>query len=151
MDISSDFEIIIDNTHFWNWAPDWILARDIYYEFNNSFSVLTPFAFSYLEELIRSMTTDYGKEKNDELGNPIKHKVGMELIELAIEDNDQIDEIKYKLILATKQFFIKSSSDDKGDNRHSTQHGYMHPRFWDKESFERLIHHIALLSEFAGF
>lgn len=151
MDISNDFEKIIENSHFWNWVPDWVLVRDIYNNFDNSYSVLTPFAFSYLEELIRSMTTDYSKEKMDKFGNPIRHIVGMSLINLAIKQNEQGDERKFKLILATKQYFEESNSDDKGDNRHSTQHGYMHPRFWNKDSFEKLIHHIALLSEFSGF
>lgn len=151
MDINDDFEKIIENAHIWNWAPDWFLVRDIYHEFENSFSVLTPFAFAYLEEIIRSMTTDYGKENIDKFGNPIKHKVGMKLVKLAREQNKLGSAEKYKLILATEQYFKESSIDDKGDNRHSTQHGYMHPRFWDKDSFEKLVHHIALLSEYAVF
>lgn len=40
---------------------------------------------------------------------------------------------------------------DNGNNRNSTLHGYMHSRFWIKESFEELIHFIACGSKYAGF
>lgn len=40
---------------------------------------------------------------------------------------------------------------DCGNNRNSVQHGYMHPRFWTRESLETLIHDKARLSPYAGF
>ena len=40
---------------------------------------------------------------------------------------------------------------DDGDNRNSTVHGYIHPRFWSQESFEKLIIDISKISKFSGF
>ena len=51
MALQEDFNQIIDYAHFWNWAPDWGEVQRIYEKFPDSFSVLTPFAYSYLEEL----------------------------------------------------------------------------------------------------
>ena len=52
MALQEDFNQIIDYAHFWNWAPDWGEVQRIYEKFPDSFSVLTPFAYSYLEELV---------------------------------------------------------------------------------------------------
>ena len=60
MSINDDFQNIINSSHYWNWAPDWILAQKIYNKFPDSFSILTPFTYSYLEETIRSNTSEYG-------------------------------------------------------------------------------------------
>ena len=49
MALQEDFNQIIDYAHFWNWAPDWGEVQRIYEKFPDSFSVLTPFAYSYLE------------------------------------------------------------------------------------------------------
>lgn len=38
-----------------------------------------------------------------------------------------------------------------GDDNPYDANGYMHPRFWTKESFENLIHFIAEISPFAQF
>jgi len=54
MNIDDDFKEIMDYAHFWNWLPDWGVVQEVYQTVPNSFSVLTPFAYSYLEELIRS-------------------------------------------------------------------------------------------------
>ena len=51
---------IIKHSHFWNWSPDWNVLFKIYDKFPDSYSVLTPFAYAYLEELIRSTTKEYG-------------------------------------------------------------------------------------------
>ena len=50
-----------------------------------------------------------------------------------------------------KKYFKDSTPDDSGNNRNSVAHGYMHSRFWTKESFEELIHDIARVSKHSGF
>lgn len=57
MSINDDFKEIINYAHFWNWAPDWGVVHEVYQKVPNSFYVLTLFAYSYLEELIRSTTS----------------------------------------------------------------------------------------------
>ncbi len=150
MDFNSDIKTIIDYAHYWNWAQDWILLQKIYNEYPDSYSLFTPFAYSYLEELIRSTTSEYGIEIVDKNGNPIKRKVGMALISLAKKENSEnidylnkLDEISY--------YFKESTCFDSGDNRNSVDHGYMHPINWTKESFEKLIHDISKISPFSKF
>ena len=87
MNIIDDFNEIMNYAHYWNWLPDWGVVKDIYQAFPESYSVLTPFAYAYLEELIRSTTSEYGIEINDESGNPKRRKVGIKLLELAIKEN----------------------------------------------------------------
>ena len=87
MSVFDDFDLILDYAHMWNWAPDWNLAQDIYKTFPESYSILTPFAYSYLEEMIRTTTSDYGLPLFDRDKQPVKVRVGMALIALAIEEN----------------------------------------------------------------
>ena len=148
MSFEKDIELIMNHAHFWNWLPDWGVVQEIYQAFPNSYSVLTPFVYAYLEELIRSMTSDYGIL--DEQGNSKNHTVSAKLIEIAIKENKEKQDL-IELLEDTKRYFSRSSLFDKGDNRHSVAHGYLHPRFWDKESFEMLVHNIALLSQYSGF
>lgn len=111
---------------------------------------MTPFAYSYLEELIRTMTSDYlypiGYIEN---GKVRKKIVGYRLVELAIEENDD-NELKI-LLENIKKYFKQSEMTNRGDNRNSVDHAYIHPNVWDKESFENLIHDIANLSKYAKF
>ena len=137
MALQEDFNQIIDYAHFWNWAPDWGEVQRIYEKFPDSFSVLTPFAYSYLEELIRTTTSDYGLPLFDRNGQPVKVNVGMKLISLAIAENQN------------NQEYVKVNNDENGRNR--VMHGFVHPRFWSKENFEQLIHHIAVLSPYSKF
>ncbi len=150
MSISNDFNEILAYAHYWNWVPDWIVVQDIYSKIPESYSVLTPFAYTYLEELIRTTTSEYGASLFDENGQPIRIKVGMPLISLAIQENS--NNIEYvDLLNDTKKYFthINNTCDENGRNK--VMHGHMHPRFWSKESFEDLIHHIAMLSKFSKF
>lgn len=148
--VQADLAIIQENTHLWNWAPDWAVFSSIYEQFPESYSVLTPFAYSYLEELIRSTTSEYGREFNDANGSPMKRRVGKRLISLARDEN--IDNSAYIEVLDKVSSYFDGSTDcDEGDNRNSTVHGYMHSRFWSKEAFEQLLHDIALLAPHAGF
>ena len=69
MSIEKDFDEILDYAHFWHWAPDWALVKEIYKKEPLSFSILTPFAYTYLEEIIRTTTSDYGRPLHDRNGN----------------------------------------------------------------------------------
>ena len=151
MDISDSFKEIIKHSHFWNWAPDWSIVEEIYQAFPDSYSVLSPFAYSYLEEIIRSTTSEYGRELLDENRKPKKRKVGYDLIRLAIKENKSNKHEYVEILEEIKSYYSQSQSTDEGDNRHSVAHGYMHPRFWNKESFERLIFDIARISKYSGF
>lgn len=152
MQLSKAFNEIHNYSHMWNWSPDWEICRRIYISFPNSYAVLTPFAFSYLEELIRSTTSEYGRELIEENHGQKNHrKVGIKLIDLAIKENKLKNPEYTTLLEEYKHYFKSSTSTDNGDNRNSVHHGYMHPRFWTQESFEKLIYDIAKISKYAGF
>ncbi len=152
MSLTDAFDEIYNYTHMWNWGPDWDVLKEVYENFPNSYSVLTPFAFTYLEELIRSTTSEYGRELMDVNGILKKNRrVGVRLIDLAIEENKLNKPEFVEILPEIKTYFLRSKPTDVGDNRNSVAHGYMHPRFWDKESFEKLIFDIARLSKYAGF
>jgi hypothetical protein len=87
MSVFDDFDLILDYAHMWNWVPDWYLAQSIYKKFPESYSILTPFAYSYLEEMIRTTTSDYELPLFDRDKQPVKVSVGMALIALAIKEN----------------------------------------------------------------
>lgn len=151
MDLSKDFEILFNYAHYWNWLPDLDVAEKIYRTFPDSYSVLTPFMYSYLEEMIRTNTSEYGIVAFDKNNKRKEHRaVGLNLIKLAIEENNDNHEL-VDLLNEAKSFFKTSSEFDRGDNRNSVQHGYMHPRFWKQDNFENLIHFIAKFSPFAQF
>jgi hypothetical protein len=151
MDTAEAFDEIMQYAHFWNWVPDLQVAKEIYLAFPNSYSVLTPFAYAYLEELIRSTTSEYGIEIYDKNGEPKKRSVGIRLIKLAIIENKNENPELITLLEEVKAYFLPSERTDEGDNRNSVAHGYMHPRFWNKESFDKLILDIAKISKYAGF
>ncbi|MBX2840893.1 MAG: hypothetical protein KTR26_03930 [Flammeovirgaceae bacterium] len=152
MEPNEAFDEIYNHTHRWNWEPDWEVLRKVYLAFPNSYSVLTPFAYSYLEELIRSTTSEYGRELFNADGTLKKYrKVGTKLIDLAIEENKDSKPEFVEILPEIKTYFSLSEPTDIGDNRHSVAHGFMHPRFWDQDSFEKLIFDIARLSKYAGF
>jgi hypothetical protein len=152
MELNEAFEEIYIHTHAWNWSADWEVMRKVYLTFPDSYSVLTPFAYSYLEEMIRSTTSEYGRELFISNGSSKKYrKVGIQLIDLAIEENIISKPEFVKILPEIKFYFSQSEPTDTGDNRNSVAHGYMHPRYWEKESFEKLIFDIAKLSKYAGF
>ncbi len=150
MNINDDFKEILDYAHMWNWAPDISLMQEIYNKFDNSYSILTPFAYCYLEELIRSTTSEYGKEFLDKDGKSKMRKLGIGLIKLAQDENKNNTEY-IKLLDEVKEYYKQSTPLDSGNNRNSVDHGYMHPRFWTQGSFEKLIHDIARLSKYSKF
>lgn len=151
MSISGSLKQISNYSHFRNWSPDWEVVKEVYDTFPESYSVLTPFAYSYLEELIRSTTSEYGRDLPYKNGKSKKRSTGRVLIELAIAENKPKSENFIKLLEEVKSHYQSSQPTDEGDNRHSVAHGYMHPKFWTKESFENLIHNIARLSKYSGF
>lgn len=150
MNINDEFKEILDYAHMWNWTPDISLMQEIYNKFDNSYSILTPFAYCYLEELIRSTTSEYGREFLDKDGKPKMRKLGIALIKLAQDENKNNTEY-IKLLDEVKEYYKQSTPLDSGNNRNSVDHGYMHPRFWTQESFEKLIHDIARLSKYSKF
>lgn len=148
--MNQDFDTILEYAHWRNWAGDWDILKQIYNSYPDSYSVLTPFAYTYLEEAIRSTTSEYRKELLDENGNLKRRKLGKGLIELAkIENKNNAEYVK--LLDEIKEYFNDSSIFDDGNNRNSVMHGYMHPAFWTKESFEKLIHDLARISKFINF
>ena len=152
MSIEEAFEEIMQYAHFWNWVPDLQVAKEVYMSFPNSYSILAPFAYSYLEELIRSTTSEYGRTAYDKNWNEIKNrKVGMSILNLAIKENQNKSPEFVELLMEIKKYYYNSKASDEGDNRHSVAHGYMHPRFWSKESFEKLIFDIAKIAKYSGF
>ncbi len=151
MSISDDFETIINYAHFFNWAPDWIVAKDIYENIPKSYSVLMPFVYSYLEELIRSTTSEYSMPLLNKDGKKNHLKVGIRLIELAKIENSNNPEY-ISLLEATEKYYKYESENYLEENgRNNTIHGHLHPRFWTQENFEKLIHDIAELSPFSRF
>lgn len=151
MDIHKYFDEIILYSHAWNWAPDLDIVQKIYEKFPKSYSVLSPFVYTYLEEVIRSTTSEYGREIFDKNRKPKStRQVGINLIKLAIKENSK--NLEYIALLEKiKMYYINSKSTDEGNNRNSVAHGYIHPRYWTQESFEKLIQDIALLSKYAKF
>lgn len=150
MSVFDDFDLILDYAHMWNWAPDWYLAQSIYKKFPESYSILTPFAYSYLEEMICTTTSDYELPLFDRDKQPVKVSVGMALIALAIKENQNNPDYVALLEQAKRHFkYTQISIDENG--RNSVMHGRIHPRFWTKESFEQLIHDIAVLSKYSRF
>ncbi|SFK99877.1 hypothetical protein SAMN05216357_11082 [Porphyromonadaceae bacterium KH3CP3RA] len=151
MKLDEDFDEIVNYTHWRNWYADWDILRNIYKAYPDSYSVLTPFAYAYLEEIIRSTTSEYGMEVFDESGKPKKRKVGIKLIKLAIEENIKTKPEYAAALEDIKRYFLPSQKSDRGENRNSVVHGYMHSGYWNRESFEKLVHDIALISKYAGF
>ena len=134
---------ISSSTHL-NWISDIELAMEIYKAYLGSYSVLFPFMYSYLEECIRSLTTEFGKNL---LLDKKRYTVGTELINLAIEENSENKEL-VDLLEEYRKYFKSSTIFDEGDNRNSVSHGYTHPILWTKENFEELVKDIARLSDF---
>lgn len=149
MSIQDDFYKIEKYAHVCNWLYDWILVRKVYLSNEDTYSILTPFAYSYLEEVIRSTTSKYGIQiyKND---GSKKYSVGKSLLKLAKNENGDDNEF-CDLLDRIEHYFNNSSAFDRGNNRNSVAHGYMHSVYWTKESFEKLIHDIAQLSPFTKF
>ena len=135
----TDFDEICEYAHMWNWAPDWHLVKQIYSAFPDSYSILTPFAYTYLEELIRSTTSEYGIPLLDREGKKNNIKVGLKLVNLAIKENSENQEYVELLEKAKKYFKYDYDDSHEENGRNKVLHGHLHPRFWSKEDFEKLI------------
>lgn len=147
----TDFDEICEYAHIWNWSPDWHMVKQIYSAFPDSYSILTPFAYTYLEELIRSTTSKYGIPLLDREGKKNNIKVGLKLVNFAIKENSENQEYVELLEKAKKYFKYDYYDSHEENGRNKVLNGHLHPRFWSKEDFEKLIHDIAELSPFAGF
>lgn len=147
---NDDIDRIVEYSHMWNWAPDWEVLRDVYLQHSDSYSILTPFAYAYLEELIRSTTTEYGKELLDDSGGQRRRAVGRKLIALSKKENVS-NESYLDALSSIEHYFEPGGPLDRGANRNSTLHGFMHSAYWTKDAFEQLIHDIATLSPYGGF
>lgn len=150
MSIFDDFEEIWNYSHYWNWAPDWLIVKEIYEKIPTSYSVLIPFAYSYFEEMIRTTTSEYSLPLVDHNRRPVKVKVGMALIKLAIEENKGNAEY-VSLLEKAKSYFTYTEVSNDENGRNNVMHGRLHPRFWRQEDFEELIHNIAEMSKYARF
>jgi hypothetical protein len=148
--IEKDFEEILDYAHMWNWVPDWVVVQNVYHHFPESYSVLTPFAYTYLEEMIRTTTPEYGAPLYDRSGIQVSVKRGAALIDLAIRENKENAEY-VKLLQQMKSYYKPTPGDPTTNNRNQVLHGHLHPKFWSKENFELLIHDIATLSKYSKF
>lgn len=110
----------------------------------------SPHCLFLLEEMIRTTTSDYELPLFDRDKQPVKVSVGMALIALAIKENQNNPDYVALLEQAKRHFkYTQISIDENG--RNSVMHGRIHPRFWTKESFEQLIHDIAVLSKYSRF
>lgn len=126
--VYEDLEEIWRYSHFWNWSPDWLVVKEVYKTIPTSYSVLTPFAYSYFEEMIRTTTSEYGLPLFDRNQKPVKVKVGMALINMAIEENQSNVEYVDLLEKAKKHFrYTEIINAENGRNR--VMHGRVHPRF----------------------
>lgn len=116
MSIFDDFDEIMDYAHMWNWAPDWQVAKETYTQIPESYSVLTPFAYSYLEEMIRTTTSEYGLPLFDHAGRRCSLKVGLKLINMAIEENKENSEYVELLEKVKRHFRYAPNLEDNGRN-----------------------------------
>jgi len=135
---------ILSNTRI-DWQYDLEQAFKIYDKFPDSYSVLIPFFFSYMEELIRSLTPNYHMQIYED----DKEEVGMPLVEKAIEKNSDNNKL-IQLLKEIKKYYEKSSIFNKTYNRNGIVHGYVHPDNWTKETFKQLIKDINDLQFFCS-
>lgn len=135
---------ILSNTRI-DWQCDLEQAFKIYDKFPDSYSVLIPFFFSYMEELIRSLTSNYHMQIYED----DKEYVGMPLVEKAIKKNSDNNKL-IQLLKEIKKYYEKSSILNKTYNRNGIVHGYVHPDNWTKETFEQLIKDINDLQFFCS-
>lgn len=139
------FNTILGYAQYWRWAPDIQVVKEIYTERNDAYSVLAPFMYSYLEELIRSMTPEYGHTFEEREG-----KVGWNLIDLAIKEANNGDAINL-LKAIQNEHFSKFDLLEGGKNRNNVDHGVVHPSAWIESDFQKLIKDIAKLSPYNKF
>jgi hypothetical protein len=115
----------------------------------DSFQVLIPFAYSYLEDIVRSMTsTEYGVENKDGKFRVKCSKTIFDVIDQAIKENEKNENLVLALENIRKRFSHLKSINlfDNGGNRNSVAHGFLPPYYYSEDEFERLIKDIASIS-----
>lgn len=134
--------------HYWDWTPDLIVVAEIYESRDDAHSVLLPFMFTYLEQSIRTLTSQYTMLESNK---PNKKKVGVGLIKLAIEENKDNSELVTILNSILIKHYQKFSLFEHGENRNNVEHGVVHPRFWSEEDFQSVVSDIDDLSPYIRF
>lgn len=107
MNINDDFIEICKYAHMWNWVPDWDIVQQIYKTYPDSYSILTPFVYTYLEELIRSTTSEYGMELLDEFdkANTFVYSGLYQMFDEGIfRDNNYEVNLESSLIICTSNY-----------------------------------------------
>ena len=152
------FNEIQQYAHFRNWAPDIGVLISVYQKEPLSFSILIPFLFSYLEEVIRSMTSGYTFDTRLNENDEIFYKTGKALIETAKEEcanksniTEQEKQYVCNKLQEIKERYYQKSTLTNYNNRNSIMHGPLPPRFWTEDLFVQLIKDIASLSKYSGF
>lgn len=141
-------ENVLQYAHYWNWLPDLNVVVEIYKSRDDAYSVLLPFMFTYLEESVRTLTSEYGMLEPNE---PNKKKVGKNLIRLAIKENEDNDELVKILNSILSKHYQNFSLFEHGENRNNVEHGVVHPRFWSEEDFQSVVSDINDLGTYIRF
>lgn len=117
---------------------------------------LIPILFSHLSPMPTSRSSSGAELQNTgwilptAKETPKRRKVGRRLIKLAMAENGE-DKPFLEALEEIEDYFGDATPFDRGNNRNSVDHGFMHPRYWTKESFEQLVHDIAVLSKYSRF
>lgn len=110
-----------------------------------------PFVYSYLEDLIRSLTSmEYGFEAKNDKVKVNNSKSISKTIDLAIEENKGNEKLISELEKIKKRFLRLKDTDlfGNGYNRNSVAHGLLPPYYYSEDEFESLIKGVASLSNF---
>lgn len=143
---------ILLHAHYWDWTPDLIVVAEIYESRDDAYSVLLPFMFTYLEQSIRTLTSEYTMLVPNKPNKKTKKKaVGVGLINLAIEENKDNSELVTILNSILIKHYQKFSLFEHGENRNNVEHGVVHPRFWSEEDFQSVVSDIDDLSPYIRF
>lgn len=104
--------------------------------------------FTYLEESIRTLTSEYGMLEPNESNTK---NVGQKLIKLAIEENEDNTELVNILNSILNNHYQKFSLFEHGANRNNVEHGVVHSRLWSEEDFQSLVSNINDLGTYVRF
>lgn len=148
-EINKDLKTIEKYAHANHWLYDWTLLHRLYISEPDTYSLFTPFAFSYLEELIRSTTSKYSLTREEMTELRFNRVYGTKIINCAIKENKGNKEL-VKALEDCKQYYLPSEIDSEKGKRNSVMHGYLPPLYWSKDSFEVLIHKIAEISRYSN-
>ena len=142
-----DFDILLADTHVGNWSKSLRIAKSVYKNIEDAQYILMPFMYTYLEESVRSMTTEYGALNGSEKSSK---RIGGGLVDLAISESD--DSEQQKLLRSIKQqYFRRFDGLMGGGNRNNVDHGVVPANDWSNEEFQKLVHDVAALTPYTDF